>query len=247
MRHHIVLWKWKQQKDSISGRYTHEHVNVMEAMLRRSLIQIKNFRIVCVTDDPSQISTGVDFHPLWKDLDDTPNICGKHLPSCYRRLKLFDPKTQKDMGIDRGDRITSIDLDAVIINPIDHMLARQERFVGWGVRGSHHPTVFNGSMWSFTAGDHEEVWADFDPERSPMIANKAGYLGSDQAWLSYKLVKAAGSSSWTYPNICSYPRDVYRRPIVPKGAQVIMFHGRKKPWHAEVQERSPWVKNYWRL
>jgi hypothetical protein len=46
-------------------------------------------RVVCVTDDPSGI-TECDTHPLWDDCSKLRNASGAHLPSCYRRLKLYD-------------------------------------------------------------------------------------------------------------------------------------------------------------
>lgn len=245
-RLHFVTWKWKQAMPVHGGGYNHEHVNVMHDMLRRNVT--RQFRHVCVTDDPSNINTAVDFHPLWKDLNDKPNICGKHLPSCYRRLRLFDPIMQREMGISKGDRVVSIDLDCVIVRNTDHHWRRSERFIGWARRGSVHPTVFNGSMWMFTAGDLEEIWTEFDPATSPQEANRAGYMGSDQSWLSYKLVRQNYVGGWAPTNVISYSNDLLgKRTNALSRADIVFFHGKRKPWHIEPVGQHAWIGEHWRV
>lgn len=245
-RLHFVTWKWKQGAvPPLGGGYNAEHVNVMYDMLKRNVTL--PFRNICVTDDASKIHSGVETFPLWTDLNDKPNICGKHLPSCYRRLKLFDPITQREMGIRKGDRIISIDLDAVILRNTDGLWKRKERFIGWARRGSVHPTVFNGSLWMFTAGDLEEVWTEFDPSTSPQEANRAGYMGSDQSWLSYKLIKRHDVvGGYSLPNVASYSNDIHnKRSDHIKRAQIVFFHGKIKPWHATA--KHDWIRDNWSI
>jgi hypothetical protein len=239
---HIVLWKWHQP--GFRSTYTAEHVNVMFAMLKRHLVKV-NYRVVLVTDDPAGVNPEVIVHPLWNDLSDLRNASGKHLPSCYRRLKLFDAATQTEMGIAKGDRIMSVDLDAIVSGDMRHVVQRPERFVGWAVRGMRHLRVFNGSMFLFTAGDLQEVWTEFDPNGSPATAQKNGYFGSDQSWLSYKLAKRHDCAGWGYPQVLSYPRECMRRPILPRNSAIIFFHGKDKPWDEKVQKAAPWVLQYW--
>src|SRR5687767_9394851 len=123
---HVVLWKWTQP-DSREP-YTVEHANVMARMVRRNLPNTLH-RIILITDD----AWGVDeaaidrAYPLWKDHDNLANATKRNLPSCYRRLKLYDPATQTDLGIAPGDRILGIDLDTIILHPLDHMLAAADR------------------------------------------------------------------------------------------------------------------------
>lgn len=238
----FVSWKWKQAGHREG--YTAEHVNVLHDMLRRHCTI--PFRHICVTDDPSRINPAVDFFQLWRDLSDRPNICGKHLPSCYRRLRLFDPTTQTEMGIAKGDRIVSIDLDTVIIANTDHHWRRTERFIGWVRRGTYHPTVFNGSLWAFNAGDLEYMWTEFNPNTSPQEANKAGFMGSDQSWLSYKLVREPFVGGFAAPHVISYNGDVRNKRIPPQ-ADIVFFHGKRKPWNPQVQNEAPWIKDHWKI
>src|SRR5690554_5669781 len=100
---HAVTWKWGQD---YRHTFCAEHVNVLERMVRRHYDG--DLRFVCVTDDPEGIE-GETF-PLWDDFKDVPNPHGAtEYPSCFRRLKLFDPATQDAMGIKPGDRVVSLD------------------------------------------------------------------------------------------------------------------------------------------
>jgi len=241
---HVVMWMWTQS--GFRCPYLPEHVNAMAAGLRRGMAG-SPYRPVLVTDAGDKgIDPSVDVRPLWGDFSGLSNASGIHLPSCYRRLKLFDPATQADLGIAPGDRVCSIDLDAVVAGDMRPLLSRQEKFVGWAVRGTRHPKVYNGSMWLFTAGDLTEMWAGFDPARSPALANKAGFMGSDQSWLSYRLARAPGCAGWAYPQVASYPKELrVRRQGPPPSNGVVFFHGKDKPWHDRTQRESPWVKRLW--
>lgn len=239
----IILWKWSQP--GFKHVYTAEHVNVMCSMLRRNLQGVPH-RILCVTDTPFGI-TECETFPLWDDLDDTPNASGKHLPSCYRRLKLYDPKTQKDMGIDKGDRIMGIDLDTLICAHLREVIGTEGRFVGWKLTGQHGRPVFNGSLQMFTAGDLANIWAEFDPKASPKEAFNAGYRGSDQAWLSYKLVGKEGSVGLEWPLVASYPLQNRIQGILKRETVIIFFHGSEKPWTPNARFNTPWIDRYWRL
>lgn len=242
--HHIVLWKWQQAGFRVG--YTSEHVNVVADMVRRHAHGLP-LRIVCVTDDPAGIDRNAcDVHPLWADHDRLVNRSGERLPSCYRRLKIFDPVTQGAMGIAKDDRVCSLDLDMIVANDLRPILTKPHHFVGWAVRGTHHLRVFNGSMFMFSAGTHEHMWHKFDPKTTPDRCHKAGYMGSDQSWLSYNFAKDTQAGTWAYPQLVSYPREVAKRPMLSKGTAVVSFHGRRKPWEAPVHAETPWVSLHWR-
>lgn len=240
----VVLWKWKQP--NFRHAYTSEHANVVHDMVRRNAGGL-DVRIICVTDDPVGLDPRIVQYPLWNDFHDLPNRSGAQLPSCYRRLKLFDCETQEDMGIGENDRIVSLDLDTVVSGPLLPLWTKHQHFIGWAVRGNHHLRVFNGSMWMFSARTHQHMWSNFDPRRTPDRVHKAGYLGSDQSWLSYNFARDSTAGTWAYPQVVSYPKEVARRPMLAKGTSVVMFHGKKKPWHPDVQAESPWVAQHFCL
>jgi len=239
---HIVLWKWTQV--NFRHPYAAEHVNAMTRMLLGNLKGVEH-RIICVTDDPAGVDPPVQTYPLWDNHGKMSNPSGKHLPSCYRRLRLFSPEAQRDLDISVGDKVVSLDLDSVIIGHLGDVLGRKERFVSWHVRGMYHPRVFNGSFWMFTAGDLTELWDLFDPNVSPAVTLKAGFMGSDQAWLSYKMSREPCAFGLQWPQFASYPREVRRMRLLDKRTKIVFFHGAHKPWHKEIQNESPWITRYW--
>lgn len=242
MRFHIVLWKW-YQKNAMEC-YRPEHVNAMVEMLKPNLKGLR-WRIICITDDANKIDRCETF-PLWRDCGELSNATKASLPSCYRRLKLYDPETQAKLGIKEGERIISLDLDSVICNSLVPTLSRPDRFVGWGLPGTYHPKVFNGSFQMFTAGDLAEIWKEFDPATSPAEAFAAKYLGSDQSWISYRLVNKPGCIGVEYPEFASYPNHVRKLAHFRSDTAIVFFHGRRKPWHHVSMQESPWINRYWR-
>lgn len=242
MRYHVVLWKWMQP--NFKHTYTAEHMNVAADMVHRWKGDL-DVRIIGVTDDAAGV-TQCETFPLWTDFNMLANRSGPNLPSCYRRLKLFDMGTQAAMGITPGDRVVSLDLDSLVSGPLKPLWTKEQHFVGWAVRGQHHIRVFNGSMFMFTASENQHVWHNFDPVKTPDRVHKAGFLGSDQSWLSYNFARDPTAGNWHYPQAVSYPKEAARRPLLSKGTSLVFFHGKRKPWHAEVQKESPWISLHWR-
>lgn len=203
----------------------------------------KQHRVVCVTDMSEGITC--DTHPIWDDCNNMVNPNGAHFPSCYRRLKIFSCETLHEMGIARGDKVFSMDLDIVITGDISEMIGRweEEHFVGWRGVGSVNPVVYNGSLFMFTAGTMEWLWTKFDPIESPLAAHKAKYFGSDQGWLSYSLNGSV--PGWDMPEVMSYSRDMHRVRRLTKATKIVSFNGKKKPWDAEVQRSDPWIKEHY--
>lgn len=236
----IVLWKWKGHNRTFEP----DHVNIMCCMLRRNL-QNYPHRIICVTDDPGGIHE-CETAPLWIDHSGLENGSGRHLPSCYRRLKLYDKNTQLDLGIEKGDRILSLDLDTLITGDIRDIVRTEGLFVGWELRGAHHPRVFNGSLQMFDAQTLQEIWSEFDPKTSILKAGHAGYKGSDQAWLSYNLVNREGTVGLKWPEVSSWPLQNRIQGILRRDNRIIFFHGSTKPWDEAAQKATPWVSRYWR-
>lgn len=245
--HHIVLWKWAPH-DAARERatYTAEHVNIVAGMIKANLHDMP-YRIVCVTDDPAGI-TECETHPLWPHGDGMMNASGDHLPSCYRRLRLFDPAAQWEMGIPKGDRIVSIDLDVLVTGELGELLETPGLFVGWELKGTHHDRVLNGSFQMFTAGELAFLWKSFNPSTSPALAYRAGYMGSDQAWLSYHLAghldREVQGRKW--PQISSYALQNQIQGLF-EANRLVFFHGQQKPWQDATQARTPWIKRFWRL
>lgn len=243
---HFILWRWVQP--NFRELYNYKHVNMMSKMIRSHVTM--EHRVLNITDDTYGVDEPTKTFPLWKDFENIPNATGRHLPSCYRRLKLFDWKTQQELGIKEGDRIISLDLDSIIVGSLDKTLenlqASSAVFAGWGVRGTYHEMVFNGSFWTFRAGPHlQHIWSDFDPLVSPRLTLSKGFLGSDQSWLSMNFAKRSDIYALRYPEFASYPREIRRLGKVDARTKIVFFHGSRKPWHPIERRQSSWIANHW--
>lgn len=217
----IVCWKWK-------GNYPYRaaHVNQWAKMVRRYTSE--DHRLICITDDPEGVE--IETIPLW-DFEDINNPrWPKSKPQCYRRLKMFSPEMEELIG----PRFMSMDIDCVILGNIDHIVNREEDFI---INKGYH-SKYNGSLWMMDAGARKEVWEDFDPITSPKLASR--YVGSDQAWISYKLKneKTVGRREgiWSYGHC-----NVGEKP--PEDARIIFFQGNPKPWVC----KKTWVKRAYNL
>lgn len=233
----VVCFKWKPQ-DGYRTHFSAEHVNVMQRMVARNYPQPHRF--FCVTDDPAGLGPEVTRVELWKDFAALRNPQGTQKPACYRRLKMFAPEAEKTFG----KRFVCIDLDAIVTGDLRPLWNRTEDFIIWG---DLHPRVFyNGSMWMMTAGARRQVWEEFTPHAAPRAAFEAGFLGSDQAWISYRLGR--GEATWGVADgVYSYRVHIKRAPdrALPKNARVVFFHGVLDPWDESAQKLK-WVRDHWR-
>jgi hypothetical protein len=236
----FVGWKWKQP--GCRSAYDEHHVNVWASMLRRSFKG--EARIICITDDPKGVQC--ETFPLWSDHATVPNPNGLDLPSCFRRLKIFSEPQTRAMGIAKGSKVVSMDLDVVLLGDVTDFFAHAtNEFMGWRRPGTpQHPPGYNGSIFMFRTGTLDHVWDTFDPVRSPIKARRIKHYGSDQGWMSYCL--SATAPGWgKLDGIYSFSSDICAKPW-PPNARIVMFNGKAKPWHPLVQIHHPWIVRFWR-
>jgi hypothetical protein len=200
-------------------------------------------RVIAITDDPKDVVG--DTYPLWDTFKDIPNPSGRHLPSCFRRLCLFNGAVTDAMKIPRDSKVVSMDLDVVIIRDLTPLFANTtDCFLGWKRISPGRPIEYQGSLFMLRAGRMQDVFDTFSPERSPIITRRYGLHGSDQAWISYVLRGAY--PGWVKGDgIYSYSSDVHKK-IFPRNARLVSFNGRWKPWHDITQSEAPWIRHYWR-
>lgn len=233
----VVCWKWKPLP-GYRSEFTYEHVNCLHRMVRRNLLVPHRF--ICITDSREGLDPSIDVVELWNDFADLPNPHGGLNPSCYRRLKAF----AREMDAVLGKRFISIDLDCVITGDITPLVDRHEDFVIWGDQLKQTP--YNGSMWMMNAGARAAVWEHFDPVESPTLAHKAGFYGSDQAWMSYKL--GPNEARWTRKDgVYAFRTDIRRlHGNLPIDARIVFFQGAIDPWTPVARKMSPWIEEYYR-
>lgn len=229
----IVCWLWN---DGFRA-YSAEHVNVLFRMFRRCLPE--KHRFICITDEPGVFDVGIEVMstpPGALALAHIRTPEGARFPSCYRRLWMFSPDAKC-----LGERVMLVDIDVVLTGDVTHLFDSDADFVGWRPRASwgHNNNRIGGGLYVMTPGTRAEVWDDFKGHSSIAEARAAGFRGSDQAWMSYKL-----QGCDLFPDVGIYSiRDLKdgRLPL-PDDARLVQFNGSTKPW----QSRLPWVLENWR-
>lgn len=211
----IMTWLWAQ-KDG-RATYTANHVNIWAAMLKRHLTI--PFSLACVTDMPDGIDPDIEIIKPPGDFVglETPTW-NKDKPNCFRRLSLFSPKAEK---LFKAKRFVSMDLDCVICKNIDDLFTRSEDLVLY--RGTSFDRPYNGSMVLMTAGCRPQVYKDFNEKNA--ILSGAKYVGSDQAWLAYKL--GPGEAVWDFNDGVYWYGSKYNSS--QSHCKIVFFPGSPKP------------------
>jgi len=222
----VVTWLWKPHK-GYKSKYNAKNVNIFAKMLKRN--STIDYKLFCVTDDPTNIDADITIIPIWS----VPHkeISNKLKPNCYRRLKMYSAEAKE---IFKVDRLVSFDIDCVITRNVDHLLARKEDFVGWrNVTG----VPFQGSLTSHRLGTRTFIWDDYILDPIKAREDAGYYVGSDQAWVSHRMTKEEllhNKKEATFTpkddGVYSYKKSIRpNRNLLPKNACIVFFHGDPKP------------------
>lgn len=234
----IVCWLWNGT--GLGDRpYQPEHVNT----LRRAVARHMSFphRFVCVADSTDGFDREVEVVPTPPEAREigtlrTPE--GGRFPSCYRRLWNFSEGAQA-----LGDRLLCIDIDLVPTRDWGPLFDRMEDFVGWRPYRDWGRTLrFGGGIYLLKAGARAHVWANFKGSESITAARRAGFRGSDQAWLSYQL----GATEPYYARdagIYSIRDMKGTERHLPPDARLVQMNGPSKPWDSKWD--GTWIREHW--
>lgn len=218
----VVTFLW-------GSKYRAEHVNA----LRRQLdLYYHEAGLICVTNQPEGIDPRVKIVADTEDFADMRSPHGASFPSCYRRLRIW----RSDAAQWFGERFVCIDLDVLAVGDLRPLWDRAEPIVLYRDPLYGGTGQYCGSMVLLTAGAAPEVWDDFTPTLGPMNARTAGFRGSDQAWISYRL-RGATLPSWsTADGVYSYRKDIMPRGgKLPADARLTIWHGGVKPWDSKLE------------
>lgn len=238
----IITWLWSGNRE-----YLPEHVKILGNSLRKHMSF--PYRFIVIADD-----TVGDFgdaeviktpeNALRLSNIGSPECRGKItkgiFPSCYRRLWLFSEEAKT-----LGNRIINTDVDCVVTDDWLPLIQHDHSFVGWQPEqrwGTEKRVA--GGMWMLNTGSYCEVYEDFikDPILAIKLAREAGYRGSDQAWLSYKL--ASKVSVWPPDAGIISIRDLKNKCSIPASTRVVHFNGSHKPWDKISISQHSWLTNY---
>lgn len=225
----IVCWKWKGHIP-----YYPAHVNILASMFDRWLKM--PHEIVCITDDPEGIDGGVRIVPMWRDHFEH----GRD----WHRLKIFSPEMVDTIG----PRFVSVDLDTVVMGPLDPLFDHDEPFMAW--QDPLRPHQYCTALFQMDAGCFPHVLETFNPNVAMQLRTSGKYNGYDQAWISHVL---PGAPKWgTSHGVLSFKKDIIGGnelpgfADVPSDARMIMFHGKFDPSHEDVQRCCPWIAEAYR-
>jgi hypothetical protein len=223
----ILTWFWKQP----GGRaaYSAANVNVWADMVSRNLRM--PHRIACVTAHPEGIDGGIDIIAPPGDFEEIRiPTWGDDKPQCLRRIAMF----RRDAADIFGPRFACMDMDSIVMGPLDPVFDRPEDFVMF--RGTHRSRPYNGSLMMMNAGARPHVYETFTPEG----AIKAGfrYVGSDQAWISAAL--GPGEATWG-PEHGIHAHNSSRNGQTD--TRILFFFGNPKPWDLLHEDR---IRHFYR-
>jgi hypothetical protein len=230
----VVCWMWNEG----FREYRPEHVNVLRRMVARHLSEPHRF--ICITDETEGFDPEVEVIPTPPEaraLGELKSPEGVRFPSCYRRLWMFSEAAKC-----LGGRVLLVDIDLVVTGDLGPLFEPEGDFIGWRpFRDWGNRTRFGGGIYLLTPGTRTQVWDDFKGAESMREARKAGFRGSDQAWLSYKLAATDpyyGRDSGIYSI-----RDFKGcEDKLPADARLVQFNGPCKPW----QSKLAWAQEHWR-
>ena len=201
-----------------ANKHTAESVNVLYNMVKRDTTVPFNF--ICVTDDSTGINSEIKTIELW-------DKC-RAFGGCFNRLYTFSP----DMRDLFGDRFMCIDLDCVILQNIDNLLAKQDDFIILKYpkrKDNAQKQHYCGGLYLMDAGCRSEVWTTFSESSIGIINNKMKkreVVGSDQAWISICL----GDKEQTFGDKDGiYILHYINRNAPPKNARIIFTVGNRSP------------------
>jgi hypothetical protein len=232
----IVCWLWNGT--GLGDRpYQPEHVNTLRKAVARHMSLPHRF--ICVADSKDGFDPEVEVFltpPEARQVGRLRTPEGGRFPSCYRRLWNFSEGAKA-----LGDKLFCVDIDWVPVRDLSPIFERTEDFVGWRpYRDWGRKLRFGGGSYLLRAGTRTTVWSDFKGEPSIRAARVAGFRGSDQAWLSYKL---GGREPYYGREAGIYSiRDMKgSEEKLPADARMVHFNGPNKPWRSDLA----WVKEHW--
>lgn len=193
-------------------------------------------RFVVITDDvPAMQAAGLEAFPIWS-VPDIPEHAGPWLRN-YMRLGLFD----LSIGGQIGERILSIDLDAIIRGNIDDLIPRPGTC--FQILSLKCRQQLQGGLFYVEPGyAYPNPWGLLlDDANSNIVARSRKWVGSDQAILSelfYAQVADGRIPSWS-----EHDGVVLNTEGLAQHDWRIFFRtGHRKCWEHGVPERAAYFE-----
>ena len=194
-----------------------QYVNVLYDQVCRNLPEGHTGRFVCFTDDPSGLDQRINVRTLPAGLN-----------GWWAKLYLFSPA-----AFAAGEEILYFDLDTLIVGPLDAIASYRGDLAM--LRDFYQPSRQASGVMAWKAGKHAEIWENWCAAGQPRVE------GGDQAWIE-SIVPDIAILQDEFPGlIVSY--KVHCRPLPPRGASIVCFHGLPRPHNAA----EAWVDAVWKV
>lgn len=234
----VVCMKW-------GSKYTAEDVNILYSMVKRN-ISIP-YRFVCLTDDTSGLLPEIETLDL-----PYIKVPEKNDIDPWRKLGMFS----KQIG-DLEGKCLFLDLDIIIVDNIDCFFSYSDKFSiieNWTQQGRN---IGNSSVYCFEIGKHTDVLEYYLNNMDEVLNN----YDNEQIYLSKKIGDIEfWPDDWckSFKVHCMQPHFIryFIPPKLPKGAKIVVFHGRPKPSDVikggffgritKYTRPAKWAEDYWR-
>lgn len=243
----VVCLKW-------GDMYGPEYVNRLFAMVSRNVDS--PVRFVCFTEDATGLRDDIEI----KALPDFPEPPYKYARYCsaWRKLALFDAAK---LGLE--GRVLFLDLDIVILRSIEPLFEGAAPFMM--LENWYQPGKGQASVMRFDGDSMKPVLTRY-------LADPIAVLEEFVTEQEYIWAKAISGASFFDDRLClSFKKHVMHSGLMrfssrhyetPKGASMLVFHGRPNPpdairgeWGKPMPRLKrwwkglkpcPWIAEYWR-
>lgn len=240
----VLCLKW-------GDRYGSDYVNRLYSSVKRHTN--RPLRFVCITDDASGISAGVEIKPMPEF--NLPEVFRKHP---FRRMFIFDHQL-----FDLSGDVLHFDLDVVITSNIDPLFDYEpdSSFCvpqNWTQFGK---SIGNMSVFRFRVGAHSNIWRLFS--ENPLEQRKR--YGNSQTFVSRNIKEITfyprqWCLSFKHSLLPMWPLNFFRTPRLSEGCIVLAFTGKPDideaivghwpaPWYKRIYKHvrpTPWLADLWR-
>ena len=226
--------------------YGPDYVNRLNSMVKRNLSY--PFKMVCFTDNSEGINEEITCYPIPE-----MNLPGGLPERMWKKLSTL----KSDLYGLEGTALF-LDLDIVVVDKLDPFFDLEGDFIiikdyrkQWRITG-------NSSVYRFKIGAHGYVFDDFLKD----FENIRKRHRNEQEYLTQAIFDKQGIQYWPkewcpsykYDAISRIPFAFWKKPTIPPGAKILIFHGEINPhkaieggfgkWYRYVRS-AQWIKKYW--
>ncbi len=242
----VICFRW-------GTRYGVHYVNNLYAGVRRHLH--RPFRFVCVTDDPTGLTPGIETVPI----PENPGIPG--WPNVFLKLLI----TADGFANLHGPTLFC-DIDLAIMDDMDCFFEYQPGknviIHNWIERRKQlfrkRPAIGNSSVFRFEAGRSQYICDTFLREKDAAI-DRRRYC-TEQAFLTYAMRERVWwPETWVRSfkrhSMRIFPLNLFLTPVLPPHTRILVFHGKPDPDEAVRGYQgkrlhhhacpAPWIADYW--